>query len=100
VIDVRWVKISLTVCNGTAIAMMLRMHPEPKSKNRLPLPSSTMMQVPACAFVTGIGAADERDPHFVGSNLFLARVVDVVADEIGRHRHCGGNVIPPPGTPP
>jgi len=34
---------SLTVCNGTAIAMMLRMHPEPKSKkNRLPLPSSTI----------------------------------------------------------
>ncbi len=47
---------SLTVVNGTAIAMMLRTHPEPKSKKkRLPFPSSTMMQVPACERVTGIG---------------------------------------------
>ena len=29
-------------------------------------------------------AADERDPHFVGADLLLTRVVDVVADEIGR----------------
>ena len=55
-------KISLTVCNGTAIAMMLRMQPEPKSKkNRLPFPSSTMMQVPACARVTGIGVLPMKD---------------------------------------
>ena len=33
---------------GTCIAVMLRMHPEPKSKKkRLPLPNSTMMHVPA-----------------------------------------------------
>ena len=55
-------KISLTVCNGTAIAMMFRMQPEPKSKkNRLPLPSSTMMQVPACARVTGIGVLPMKE---------------------------------------
>ncbi len=55
-------KISLTVCSGTAIAMMLRMQPEPKSKkNRLPLPSSTMMQVPACARVTGIGVLPMKE---------------------------------------
>ena len=38
------------------MAMMLRMHPDPKSKKkRLPLPSSTMMHVPAWDLVTGIG---------------------------------------------
>ena len=39
---------SLTICNGTCIARMLRRQPGPKSKKkRLPLPSSTMMQVAA-----------------------------------------------------
>ena len=76
---------SLTVCNGTAIAMMLRMQPEPKSKkNRLPLPSSTMMQVPAWSPRRDRGAADEGDPHLVGAELLRARVVDVVADEVWR----------------
>ena len=28
--------------------------------------------------------ADEGDPHFVGADLLLTRVIDVVADEIGR----------------
>ena len=53
---------SLTVGSGTAIAMMLRMQPEPKSKkNRFPLPSSTMMQVPAWDFVTGIGVLPMKE---------------------------------------
>ena len=39
---------SLTSPTGTCRATMLRMQPEPKSKKkRFPLPSSTMMQVPA-----------------------------------------------------
>ena len=53
---------SLTVVNGTAMAMMLRMQPEPKSKkNFLPLPSSTMMQVPACDLVTGSGVLPMKE---------------------------------------
>jgi hypothetical protein len=38
------------------------MQPEPKSKNsRCPLPSSTMMHVPACDLVTGIGVLPMKE---------------------------------------
>ena len=49
-----------------------------------------MMQVPACdAGDRDRRAADEGDAHFVGADLLLARVVDVVAGEIGRRAVIG-----------
>ncbi len=42
--------------SGTPMAKMFFTHPEPKSKKkRSPLPSSTMMQVPACSRRGGNG---------------------------------------------
>ena len=39
---------SLTTCSGTCMAITLRRHPGPKSKNSFsPLPNSSMMQVAA-----------------------------------------------------
>ena len=55
-------------------------------KNRLPFPSSTMMQVPAWARVTGIGVLPMKETAFRRGRSLLARVVDVVAGEAS-----GGN---------
>ena len=47
---------SLILWMGTCIATKLRCAPIPKSKKkRLPFPSSTIMQVPACDRVGGTG---------------------------------------------
>lgn len=53
---------SLIICKGTCMAMMLRRQPGPKSKkNRLPLPSSTMMQVAAWLARGGNGQVPTND---------------------------------------
>src|SRR5208337_891415 len=58
-----WVrKMSFTSPTGNCRATMLRMQPEPKSKKkRLPLPSSTMMQVPAWSRRGGHGALPTKE---------------------------------------
>ncbi|MMZ71654.1 hypothetical protein D1872_351570 [compost metagenome] len=44
------------------MAKMLRTQPEPKSKKkRLPLPSSTIMQVPAWLLVGGMGVLPRKE---------------------------------------
>ena len=68
--------------------MMLRMHPEPKSKKkRLPFPSSTMMHVPAWLRVVGIGTLPRKEMRISlapSSSDVGKKVLVVFTDAVGR----------------